>query len=79
VTGFVAVSLTRFPSFLRYSQNPSLDTRHGAFWRRQVGLEERGEATVPVGAGETSGDAVGIMVVACAIPAGEGAQRRALI
>jgi len=30
---------------LRHSQYPSLDLRHGAFARRQVGLEERGEAT----------------------------------
>ena len=35
---------------LRHSQYPSLDLRHGAFGRRQVGFEERGEATVPVGA-----------------------------
>jgi hypothetical protein len=78
-------------SFLRHTQYPSLDLRHGAFGWRQVGFEERGEATVLVGAGETSGDAVGVMLVACAIPAGEelrladdnrsrySAQRRALI
>jgi hypothetical protein len=35
-----------------HSQYPSLDLRHGAFGRRQVGLEERGETTILVGAGE---------------------------
>jgi hypothetical protein len=58
---------------LRHPQYPPLDLRHRAFRRRQGGLEERGKCTVPVGAGEPAGDAVGIVLVPGAVCAGEAA------
>jgi hypothetical protein len=50
--------------FLRHTQYPSLDPRHGAFGWRQVGFEKRSEATIPVGMGEPGSDAIGVMLIA---------------
>ena len=47
----------------RNAQYPTLYLSYCALGRRQVGLEERSEATVLVGAGEPGGDAVGVMLI----------------
>jgi hypothetical protein len=52
---------------LRHPQYPPLDLRHRAFGRRQGWLEERGETAILVGAGEPACDAVGVMLVPCAV------------
>ncbi len=62
----------------RNAENPAFGQRHGAFGRRQVWIEEGGEAAVPVGAGEPSGDGIGVVLIRGAPLAGEAAapQRR---
>ena len=57
----------------RHPDYPSFDLRHGTFRRRQVGLEERGEATILVGTREPSANAVSVVLVARPIRAGEAA------
>lgn len=54
-----------------YSEDPSFDLRDGTFGRRQVGLEERGEATILVGTREPSANAVSVVLVARPTRAGE--------
>ena len=55
------------------AQYPALHLRHRALGRRQVGLQERRKATVPVGARQPGGDAEGVVLIAGAALVGEAA------
>ena len=45
------------------AQYPAFNLRHNAFRRGQIGLQQRPKAAIPVGAGEPSGDAIGVVLV----------------
>ncbi len=55
-----SASMVAFPFVdqSRNAENPALDLRDSAFGRRQVWIKDGGEAAVPVGAGEPSGDGI---------------------
>jgi len=55
----------------RNAENPAFGLRHGAFGRRQGWIEECGDAAVPVGAGEPSGDGIGVVLIRGAALAGK--------
>ena len=74
----IALVALPFSDQPRNAENPAFGLRHGAFGRRQVWIEECGDAAAPIGVGKPSGDGIGIVLIRGAPFAGEAGtpQRR---